>query len=564
MLAGTTAPPLRHLSSTLLLTEKDAAPDRHTVDTEVDSAGTRLYVTSDGPAATVASLQRYIKRAEARLTCPLLHVLHAAPQAHYNRTQPLVYVEASPAAAAAAGAADTSTSAAVLTTCTEGCCSSGDTLADMYNAPVEAALCVFQGGSDAAAPSQESAAPFWVFLDGLVCHHARHFHSGAVEVELQGILVPTFEMHEDTAYNVDVFDDLVEMTADAPAGSGAAAARKSAVKARVDSLESTARVVAYLRRRWPRLVEEVGSSHLVLYVKWTFAASATAAPLTACLVWLQNDAVGLGRDGVYADAALEALLDELTLAAASATTPSEAAAVMQEDGICGFFEECCLTHTVKRVIRKHFTSVVLRRRPLFHWVHALPPHTHHVVAHRGAVTAVRFRGDAAVSRAVWSAAEMLVHWQQLADNAAARARAALQQRVALAGRSSRLIMSAPSRVGPSSLRAPRHRRAAQQRGLYINLGASGSTLERQRSKLNVARMYGMEDGQSADSSLSGTPRDSFLASSGLFRGLRSVLEDSPTNGSMLETEETFGSYPRLATRAVKRVSQVRPVDPTAR
>ncbi|KAI5690062.1 hypothetical protein MNV84_00777 [Leishmania braziliensis] len=545
---------------------KSAASSSLGTNTITDTAAVgaaRLYFTEGGPAGNLAALQRYLKVEEAHSTSPLLRVLQLAPQAPTCSMRPLVYVEQDTPSADSPSREACARREAVLTTCS-GACTMETMPSRWYQAPVEAVLCVFQDFASAPATPTTSRSTFWAFLDSVVRYHARDFDRGVAQVELQCIFMPTFETEQSAVYSRDLFGDYV--AEEAQKHGGAAAERRSAMKVCVESSEALERVMAYVKRQWPILVANTGSSHLVVYTKWSprspaacnsnhlrqSAAGVTdALEQTACFVWLQNDAVGGGRDGVYADAALEALLDELSLAAASISTPSEADAVLQEEGVSAFFEECCLTHTLKKVICKHFQSVVRRQRPLFHWILSLPPHSRlSTSAADAAVTAVLFENSAAASRAVWGATELLVHWQQLSDTAHALAKKALQQRRCRAGGLFRQIVSAPPRI-------PRQHRTIQQSGLHCDSFSGASVLDRQRRKLNVPHLYGIDERQSTASSLNSTQREPLLAASGLFHSLRSFKADSLDGTSMLDTEEVFGSYPKLTKRVVKRVAQSR-------
>ncbi|GET85984.1 hypothetical protein, unknown function [Leishmania tarentolae] len=566
---------LRLFSCVLLLDHKhddssDGSCTQHKSAAATTVGATRLYFTERGPSANLAALQRYLKVEEMHRTCPLLRVLQLAPQAPTVNMQPLVYVEQDTPSAALVSGEARGLGAAVLTTCSDICMQEAMP-SQWYHAPVTAVLCVFQEPMRAPATSTAREPPFWVFLDSVVRYHARNFCNGAVQVELQCIFVPTFEDTQRTPYSLDVFGDFGEEEKRKRESDGESSKGKSAMKVCLTSLEELERVMAYLKTQCPLLEEDVGASHLVVYAKWSSLASSTrdlirskspppsaaaAAPTgavekTACFVWLQEDTGGARTDGVYADAALEALLDELVLAAASTRTPSGAAAVLQEEGVSAFFEACCLTHTLKKVIRKRFQDVVLRQRPLFHWIIAPPSYSRLSLSTIGAsVTAVRFRDNAAVSKAVWCTTEMLVHWQQLSDSAHALANEALRRSLSRQSRPSRQIVSAPPRI-------PRQRRAIQQSALYGNSFSGESALDRQRSKLNVPHLYSSNDGGGTPISLLSTPRESALAASGLFHSLRSAKEDSFNSRLVLDAEEVFGSYPKLAARAVRRISQSR-------
>ncbi|CBZ23603.1 hypothetical protein, unknown function [Leishmania mexicana MHOM/GT/2001/U1103] len=550
-------------TSTLHTNSASTSPTPDTIAAATALGATRLYFTEGGPSANLTALQCYLRVEEARSTCPLLRVLQLAPQAPTGNMQPLVYVEQDTQSAVSLSSEVQGRSEAVLTTCSEVC--TQETMPSRwYHAPVKAALCVFQELMRAPTTYAASEPAFWAFLESVVRYHARDFHRGAVQVELQCVFVPSFEEKQNTAHSVDVFGDYVDEEEQAQRRGPAAGKGRTAMKVCVKTTEAFEHVMAYLKTQCPLLEADFGSSHLVVYAKWSSrlsaardsshsqppAADATGAvEQTACFVWLQDDAVGGGRDGVYADAALEALLDELTLAAASISTPSRAAAVLQEEGVSAFFEACCLTHTLKRVIRKHFQAVVLRQRPLFHWVISLPPYSRLNMSTTGAaVTAMRFSNSAAVSRAVWSATEMLVHWQQLSNSVHALAKEALKRSFGRANRPSRQIVSAPPRV-------PRQRRAIQQSALYGDTFAGDSALDRQRGKVNVSQLYGADEGHGASISLGCTQRGPVLAASGLFHSLRGIEADSFNNTSVLDAEDVFGSYPKLTTRVVKRLTQ---------
>ncbi|KAG5486775.1 hypothetical protein LSCM1_08031 [Leishmania martiniquensis] len=574
-----TPPPWQLFSSLLLLAHEDDAcenqmgtlhksatsrsPGGHPVATA--GRATRLYFTEGGPSGNLTALQHYLKLEEAHRKSPLLRVLQLAPQAPTNSMQPLIYIEqdkqsALPPCKGARGRRE-----AVLTTCSS-VCTKATLLPRWYQEPVESALCVFQDFMCPPTASTVGAAAFWVFLDSILRHHAHHFSRGAIQVELQGILAPTFEAEQSAVSSVDIFDDYMGKDVQAQGHGGAAGERRTAVKVCVKSAEALDSVMAYLRSEWPRFEADLGSSHLILYAKWSprsvaaddsshslsRAADATGAlDQSACFVWLRNDAIGGGRDGVYADAALEALLDELSLAAASIRTPSEAAAVLQEEGLSAFFEECCLTHTLRKVLRRHFPAVVLRRRSLFSWVLSLPPYTRlRRSAAPAAVTAVRFRDNAAVSRAVRSATEMLVHWQQLYDSVNELSKKALRRYFGSASGVPRRIVSAPPRV-------PRHRRAIQQSGLYCDSLSSGSALDYQRGRVNVSHLYGIDEEQRITSSLNFTARESLHGGSGLFHTLRGIRKDSLIGAPLLDAEEMLASYPKLTRQVVKQVSQSR-------
>ncbi|CAC9447174.1 hypothetical protein, unknown function [Leishmania infantum JPCM5] len=579
MLVSEKAQPLRLFNCLLLHAHKDDESDDEACTMHKSAASTspvtdpiaaatavgatRLYFTEGGPSASLAALQRYLKVEEAHITCPLLRVLQLAPQAPTGNMQPLVYVEQDTQNAVSLSDETQGRREAVLTTCS-GVCTQETMPSRWYHAPVKAALCVFQELMRAPTTSAASEPAFWAFLERVVLYHARDFYRGAVQVELQCVFVPTFEDKQSTAYSVDVFGDYVDEEDQAQKCGAAAGKGRTAMKVCVKSTEAFEHVMAYLKTQCPLLEADFGSSHLVVYAKWSSrlsaargsshsqppAADATGAvEQAACFVWLQDDAEGAGRDGVYADAALEALLDELTLAAASISTPSRAAAVLQEEGVSAFFEACCLTHTLKRMIRKNFQAVVRRQRPLFHWVISLPPYSRlSMSTTSAAVTAMRFRNNAAVSRAVWSVTEMLVHWQQLSDSAHALANEALKRSFGRASGPSLQIVSAPARV-------PRQRRAIQQSALYGDTFSGGSALDRQRGKVNVPHLYGADEGHGASISLSSTQRGSVLAASGLFHNLRSIKEDSFNSTSVLDAEDVFGSYPKLTTRVVKRLVQ---------
>ncbi|KAG5487340.1 hypothetical protein LSCM4_07830 [Leishmania orientalis] len=565
------APPLQLFNCMLLLAdEDDECSDQmgtlHKRTTSSSAGGvTRLYFTEGGPSGNLTALQHYLKVEEAHRRSPLLRVLQLAPQAPANTMQPLVYVEQERPSALPLFEGAHGHREAVLTTCAAIC--TGETMPSRwFQAPVEAALSVFQDFVSAPTASAPSESAFWTFLESVVRHHADHFHRDAIQVELQCILVPTFEAEQYAVSSLDVFGDYVGEDEWERDHGGVAGERRTAVKVCVKSSEALDRVMAYLRREWSHFEADLGPSHLVAYAKWSPRSSAVCAsthsrfPATdaagaseqsACFVWLQSNAAGDGRDGVYADAALEALLDELSLAAASISTPSEAAAVLQEEGLSTFFEECCLTHTLKKVIRKHFQAVVLRRRRLFHWVLSLPPYTRlRRSAARAAVTAVRFRDNDAVSQAVWSATEMLVHWQQLYDSAYTLARKALKRHFGNASGLPRQIVSAPPRV-------PRQRRAIQQSGLYCDNLSSGSVLDYQRGKVNVSHLYGIDEEQRPASSLNCTRHESLRAASGLFHTLRSITRNAFDGAPMPDAEEMLGSHPKPTRRVVKRVSQSR-------
>ncbi|CAG9568921.1 hypothetical protein LMJF_06_1210 [Leishmania major strain Friedlin] len=582
MLVSERAQPVRLFNCLLLRAHKDdesdgaacalhknaasTSPTTDPIAAATAVGATRLYFTEGGPSSSLTALQRYLKVEEAHTTCPLLRVLQLAPQAPTGNMQPLVYVELDTPNAVSLSDDAQGRREAVLTTCS-GVCTQETMPSRWYHAPVKATLCVFQEFMRAPTTSAASEPAFWAFLESVVRYHARDFYCGAVQVELQCVFVPTFEEKQNTAYSVDVFGDYVnEKEGQAQQSSPAAGKGRTAMKICVKSTEAFEHVMAYLKTQCPLLEADFRSSHLVVYAKWSSqlsavrdsshsqppAADATGAvEQAACFVWLQDDAGGGGRDGVYADAALEALLDELTLAAASISTPSRAAAVLQEEGVSSFFEACCLTHTLKRVIRKHFQAVVLRQRPLFHWVISLPPYARlSRSTTSAAVTAMRFRDNAAVSRAVWGATQMLVHWQQLSNSAHALANEALKQSFGRGSGPSRQIVSAPARV-------PRQRRAIQQSALYGDTFSGGSALDRQRGKVNVPHLYGADEGHDASISLSSAQRGSVMAASGLFHNLRSIKEDSFNNTSVLDAEDVFGSNPKLTTRVVKRLAQSR-------
>ncbi|KAG5511249.1 hypothetical protein JKF63_07191 [Porcisia hertigi] len=543
------------------------SPGTDTIAAATPAAGEpRLYFTGNGSSANLTALQRYLDHEEADKTSPLLRVLQLAPQSPTLNTQPLVYVEQNSLKPVPLPEDATMRRDAVLTTCTN-VCTEGATPPRGRHAPVEAALCVFQDFMSAPATPMASEAPFWEFLCSTLRHYASDFYCSAAKVQLQGIIVPTFETRKRTVYNRDIFAHYVEeeeKTEKQQECNNATNKRTTGRKVCVKSKDALLGVMEYLRSHWPLFESELGPSHLVMNAKWTSnstdmcasdhserpaAKPAGALRQSACFVWLQNDTVKDERDGVYADAALEALLDELSLAAASISTPSEAAAVLQEEAISAFFEQCRLTHILKRVICSRFESVVLRRKALFHWVLSLPPHARLSTSAAGtAVTAVRFNDHPAVSQAVWSAIEMLVHWQQLADFVYMLARDALKRRFIKEDGRARRFVSAPPRF-------PRHRRIIQQSGLYFNSPRGGCVLDHHRGKVNVSQLYGTGEQRSVTSSPSATPGESLAVSSGLFQSTRSTTVTPFSNLSILDGEETFGSSPRLARNVITRIPQ---------
>lgn len=212
----------------------------------------------------------------------------------------------------------------------------------------------------------------WRLVEAVVRHETSGFSNGAV-AELQGVIVPTYESAEDTAYSVDLFSDYFSHSDDA------SAAQVSTQKVLLADDAALRDVVSYLHEAWSVFIDDLGSSHLVLYLKCMRPTAAgtngLGEPLrsrSTCLVWLTEDTVGGNREGIFADSALQLLMEELCFAAAAHPTQEEAANVLKEDGVEAVLNCCRLTHTVKKVINKYYPAVTVAQRPLFHWIIRFP------------------------------------------------------------------------------------------------------------------------------------------------------------------------------------------------
>ncbi|KPA83759.1 hypothetical protein ABB37_01992 [Leptomonas pyrrhocoris] len=507
----------------------------------------------------VGAIRNVIARTEGR-ECAL-HRMRLVPSASREvaEGQTVLYAERAHLASATEPSAERNEGGAILTSCQQ-----------VYEAPMlphqcfkaatTAPLCIFQ---DLCGRNVADGA-FWLFLREMLQHGTQERTRDAAVTSVRGRVLSAYEGVDSEAFCVDVF---AAADADKPSGE-----RPGRIRT-VDSSAAVDDVILRLQNTLRQVEECHGSSLLVVEVTWgmrrpllpqspprSAPSSLQKTDQKTCIVWLRNAPDGDSKDGVYAEAALEMLLDELTLAAAGTRSPQEATAVLEEPGVKWFFDSCCLTRELGGLLRTHFLELCKGEQPLFHWLVCAPPSfTSHlgssVTRHTFAASA-----DGAVAD-FWCVMEELEHWREVVAAAAASSSnaAPLVPTYEPATRKSsdrtRALLSFSASLRENA-RVARERRTIRQSGHQVlSASLNGSVLWRQRCKLNVPKLYGFGESVRLRGSPGAPSLESSLMCSGVYRHTTRSPSNFISGTSLLDAEEAMGHTARLAARPVKRIPQ---------
>lgn len=508
------------------------------------------------PRAVVEAVRDGIEAAEQRQCA--LHRVQVAPQpsssATANTPQTVLYAERVGVSDGDDTGVGEDVCEAVLTACPE-LYEREMSAEQSYEAATVAPLCVFQD----VCGGEATRDIFWRFLTSVLRLGIRAGTNAAAVAGVRGRVVSAVEDAGGRGFCVDVFSDDTEMEA-ALAGSSAALVMA------VDSVASIDHVVQRLQDAFSRAEQRHGSALLVVEITWRrfkdLRQPAAPPPVhsdkRSCLLWLPNAPSSGDEDAVYAEAALEMLLDELVLAAAttSAADAESGVGVFSEPGVQQMIESCQLTRAVADQLRHSFSQRCRLGGPLFHWVVCAPPSRTGRLDSR--VTRRTFASSAgACMEDYWATVELLEHWKDVAVVTAALALSVSPVvPPAVSGR------TAERPVSPMSLssslrersRVSRQRRAIRQSGHHGQSPAvEGSALARQRRKMNVPKLYGCEEGEGAADAHSATSLESSLAGSGVFHRIRSSPSTSVSGSSLLDSEDALGRSTRRTLRLIKRL-----------
>ncbi|KPI85375.1 hypothetical protein ABL78_5556 [Leptomonas seymouri] len=555
------------LTYSLLLSQRSGDAEGQASKSVQAHAG-RLYIAAaeapqehDSPrqdlSCAVSAVREAIKQAENR-ECPLPRSLLAPsnPDDVAERER-VLYAESARTVPCPQPSAEKHERRPILTSCPQ-VIETPLQPSQCYEAATVAPLCVFHDLSERSDANRA----FWDFVDGLLRHCIQEHTSDAAVAGVRGSVLSLYEGAGSEAFCVDAFAE-----SDAQKLPGEVTGRVMAV----DSGAAVDKVISHLQRALGRAEERHGSSLLVVEVMWKTlsqlrlqASSITSSsPLNerdqkACLVWLRNASDGDTKDGVYADAALEMLLDELTLAAATARTPQEAAAVLEEAGVMWFFNSCNLMRELRALLHGQFPVQCAGTRPLFHWMVCAP--TCASITLNGCVTRYSFSGEtAAALDDFWCAMDEVRHWRDVlaaakAPSGSPRLPVPTDEPSAEKTRSGLLSPMGLSTFLQQNIRLSRQRRAIRQSGHQLSSASrDGSTLSRQRCKLNVPKLYGLDGRDDAQESRWAISLGSSYAASAVLHHTRSSSNSSFSGNSLLNADETIGHIPRRTARIVKRI-----------